>query len=807
MDARLSHVTFTIPSVEEIVTALSAVEITNPMTTVDFAKNNTMFDSRMGAFRNVNCDTCSLSFQECPGHHGRIRLELPCVNSRFVSTVMKDVLSSFCFGCFKHVKRCECESEMTGSKKRVRKPKVKPKMIKVCQARKKDNKKYLLGLKYYFRWEHLSNDTHLTIKEVYDFMTQIPRAEWINEFPRFSSYKCLAEGPFLHYLLVLPTTSRPPNMMNGEWKPDPITRLYLSVLKKNIHLGMKKDTASDILKEEFHNGLQAAIDILFDTSQTNYKLRGKILENGGLRQRIDGKEGRLRMNLMGKRTEFSARTVLSGDPMLGINQVGVPRRIADNLTIPVMVNRYNFHVVHTKFKIKYVFKPDGRKFDMNISTNCRIEIGDTVERCLMDGDVVAVNRQPTLHRGSIIACYVKIFDTLTFRLNYSTMVTLNADTDGDEVNVHVPQDLESRAELEELMLASTNIVSSQSSKPLVGCTQDSLLGCYLISKERKLPINDYMSIINAMGLDDPIFDVRKTTPYVDGSRFITAALNEVGMDMSRYEPHDRFLLIDNVVQYGVLDKRIVGKADDSLIHHIYLTVGHLKASRFIHLIQTAAYTYLDIVGFSVGIADCIVDHEKIDFDNLETHLEENFLRKGGKWTDQDEDELTDALGELTKLEAPKAAHDNRLLDMIVSGSKGTMANFNQITRVVGQQVEESGRVTKRFNDGARTLPHYTKHDPSAGSRGLVKSSFIKGLSPQEFFMHAMGGRIGLIDTACKTAETGAQYRRLVKVMEPLVTKDFGENKRLVMNNITGQVVQFEYGEDSYDGTYLKRIKC
>lgn len=805
----IDSIHFTIPSVEEVVTSLSAVEITNPMTTVEFAKNNTLFDTRMGAFRNVRCGTCKGTSRECSGHHGRIKLAFPCINIRFINTILRKILAKFCLGCFKHIERCECEEEIMHGTKRKRAVKKRPllvKMFKVSDGR--GDNRYLQGLKYSFKWAHVNDGSHLTIKELYDLLKCIPRSEYIGEFPNFSSFKNITEGPFIHYLLVLPTTTRPPNMMGGEWKQDHITRLYVSVLKKSINLTMKKDVVASTLVEEYHNQLQVSIDILFDIKQTNYKLRGMMVENGGLRQRIDGKEGRLRMNLMGKRTEFSARTVLSGDPKLGINEVGIPRVIAENLTIPVVVNKYNLGVIPT-YKLKYVIKKDGRRFDVKISKNYRIDIGDTVERCLMDGDIVAVNRQPTLHRGSVIACYARIFNCLTFRLNYSTMVTLNADTDGDEVNVHVPQDLESTTELETLMLASTNIVSSQSSKPLVGCTQDSLLGCYLLSKEMKLPINDYMSILYEMGCegDDDIFDRRVSTPYVKGTRFITAALKHIGMEFTRYEPSNEFLLVDNVVQYGLLNKSVVGKAENSIIHHIYLSLGHEKAAKFIHLIQLAAYTFLDIRGFSVGISDCIVDHDPINFDGLEKHIKNDFFKRSGKWTGDDEDELTDALGELTKLEPPSDVGENRLLDMIQSGAKGTMVNFNQITRVVGQQIEAEGRVSKRFSGGTRTMPHYPKFETSAESRGLVKNSFIKGLTPQEFFMHAMGGRIGLIDTACKTSETGAQFRRLVKVLEPLVSKDFGENKRGVVNNITNQVVQFEYGEDSYDGTFLKRFKC
>ena len=827
----IDFIKFCIPSTEEIVSTLSVVEITNPMTTVEFDKNNTLFDTRMGAFRNVPCGHCKKTFKDCAGHHGRIKLFKPCVNSRFVKTLMKKILSLYCFECCRKLALnegdkegdypiCECYLEIETKSKTKKLKKNNPSGIRMMSITKKmGGFRFLQGLKYAFAWTNKTDTDEdgkqvpvfLNVQELYEAIKKIPKETYLVDFKDYGHYKNLTEPSFIHYLLVLPTTSRPPNMSNGEWRADSITRLYVDVLKQNNNLAMSHKVVPNHLFVEYHHKLQNSIDILFDITQTNNNLRLNVVQGGGLRQRIDGKKGRVRLNLMGKRVEYSARTVLEGDPKLGINQVGVPRRIAEDLTIPMLVNRYNLNAIQD-YKIKYILKKDGRRYDTKIFKNYRLEIGDTVERCLIDGDVVAINRQPTLHRGSVIGCYVKIFSGLTFRLNYSSMVTLNADCDGDEVNMHVPQDLESRAEIENLMLASTNIVSSQSSKPLIGCTQDSLLGCYHLSKVEKLPINDYMDILYKMDIDDEIFDSRDTVKHVKGTRFITATLNYLGIFIARYEPSDEFLLIDNVIQYGILNKSIVGASDDSIIHHIFLRAGHIKAAQFIHMIQLAATTFLDIRGFSVGISDCVVEHEKIHFDKLEYKLVSEQVT-GKKWTTDDEVELTGALSELTRLNPPPNIVDNRLLDMINSGSKGSIVNFNQITRVVGQQVEDAGRISERFGQGkhgggfgGRTLPHFTKDDPRAGSRGLVKNSFIKGLSPTEFFMHAMGGRIGLIDTACKTSETGAQYRRLVKILEPLIAKDVGNGKRAVVNQTTDQIVQFEYGENSYDATYLKRLK-
>jgi len=509
---------------------------------------------------------------------------------------------------------------------------------------------------------------------------------------------------------------------------------------------------------------------------------------------------------MGKRVEFSARSVLSGDPMLGINEIGIPISVAENLTIPTIVNEFNSQKIK-QYNCKYLVKKDGSRYDLSTNKHIMIEFGDTVERSLVNGDIVAVNRQPTLHRGSIIACYVKIFPCSTFRLNYSSMITLNADNDGDEINIHVPQDLASRVELEELMLASTNIVCSQSSKPLIGLTLDHLVGCYLMSK-KQLHKHDYMDIVYKMGLEDDMSNptvVKDGVDFYCGTRILSKALEYIGAQFARYEPHEDFLLENNMVIKGVLDKRILGVSDDSIIHHIFLRYGHLKASKFIHLMQKASAAFLDIEGFSMGIQDCIVDHEPIHFDALDDHLKKEFFRKNGKWTSDDEEKLSSSLGQLTKLEIPESVqkYDNNLVDMIKSGAKGSILNFNQITRCVGQQTGDDGRISKEFTHKTRTLPHYSQFETNTESRGLIRNSFIKGLNPQEFFFHAMGGRLGIIDTSCKTATTGWGFRKMVKTMESLVVKDVGNGERPVYDNSTGKIVQFNYGEDNLDGTYLK----
>lgn len=793
--SKLDKVIFLPASNDEIRHHISKVMITNPINNVTFDKNGSLFDIRMGAFRNIKCGTCHMSDKDCTGHFGHISLAKPVVNPSFLKNGLKKILSLYCFSCF--LKDCVCNKEYNRENKIKRRKMSRGFKIRITTTPTNINRG---GRKTIFMCE----EEEVSLDELYALIKKIPREVFLKDFPHIKHMKCLTEYVFIHDLLVLPISSRPPNYNNGEWRPCHLSRLYMDIIKKSIQLKMKEKFVHSTLLNEYHNELQNSIEILFDINNTRKILNTNVLNNGGIRQRIDGKSGFIRKNLMGKRCEFSARTVLSGDTKLGINEIGIPASFAENLTIPVVVSVYNIDEIH-KMNIKYVTKKSGQKYDMNVIKNIKIEIGDIVDRKLINGDIVAINRQPTLHRGSMMACYVRIFPHNTLRLNYGTMLTLNADTDGDEINIHVPQDIESRTELEELMLASTQIVSSQSSVPLIGCTLDSLTGCYKLSKSF-LSENDFMDILFKLDLDDELNhpDILKPRQY-SGLRVFEKILEFVGINIPSYK-NGPFIMKNNKILKGIVDKNIVGKKENSLVHHVYLTCGHEKAAKFIHLCQLAATEFLDKDGFSMSIQDCIIYGMKpINTEKLEEKLSHDFFENAGKWDDVDEDNLCDALGELTKLTIPDHINDNRLVEMIESGAKGSVMNFNQITRIVGQQIGADGRIQKAFNNGGRTLPHYSKFENSAESRGLVKNSFIKGLKPQEFFFHAQASRVGLIDTACKTAVTGHTFRKLVKNLEPLIVKDSGNGKRSVYNSITKTIIQPQYGADNTDATYMKRL--
>lgn len=212
-----------------------------------------------------------------------------------------------------------------------------------------------------------------------------------------------------------------------------------------------------------------------------------------IRARLKGKEGRLRGNLMGKRVDFSARTVITGDANLSLHEVGVPRSIARTLTYPETVTPYNIgkltEYVHNGPNehpgAKYVVRSDGTRIDLRHHKRAgalSLEYGWKVERHLIDGDYIIFNRQPSLHKESMMGHRIRVMPYSTFRLNLSVTSPYNADFDGDEMNLHVPQTEETRAEVKELCLVPQNIVSPQKNAPLMGIVQDSLAGVYKLCR-------------------------------------------------------------------------------------------------------------------------------------------------------------------------------------------------------------------------------------------------------------------------------------------------------------------------------------
>lgn len=402
--------------------------------------------------------------------------------------------------------------------------------------------------------------------------------------------------------------------------------------------------------------------------------------------------------------------------------------------------------------------------------------------------------------------------------------------DGDEMNLHVPQSIEAQTEIQELMMVPTQIVSPQANRPVIGLVQDALLGSNLITQrdtflEKDLVMNMLMWWDRFDGRL-PIPAILKPQPLWTGKQIFSLLLEKNLNVETTSKTHDsknkdvldpddtRVIIQQGEIMSGMLDKKTLGTSQGSLVHIIMNENGPEATKRFLGQTQQLVNYWLLQVGFSVGISDTIADPQtRLDVERT-IKTAKNDVHKLIKQAQQGRLECKPGMnleqsleaninGVLNKardnagLNATASLHrNNRINRMVTAGSKGSPINLSQIIACVGQQSVEGQRIPFKFIE--RTLPHFSKYDNSPESRGFVENSFISGLTPQQFFFHAMGGREGLIDTAVKTSDSGYIQRRLIKAMEDIQIKYDG-----TVRNSLGDIIQFRYGEDGLDAVHVE----
>lgn len=656
-------------------------------------------------------------------------------------------------------------------------------------------------------------------------------------------------------ICVPPPHVRPSVFMSSSQKcDDDLTTKLNEIVKTNIALGnaiSKADQESSSggggsSNEHFINQLESLLQYNISTFIDNQhpgqppslQRSGKPLKT--LRERLAGKDGRVRGNLMGKRVDFSARTVITADPNLSLNEVGVPRTIAMNLTVPVVVTDYNKTLLEqfvkngpnvypgAKFVIKTGAGEGGSgggiiKLDLKFAKITELKNGWVVERHLIDGDEVVFNRQPSLHRMSMMGHKAKILEGLTFRLNLAYTGAYNADFDGDEMNLHVPQSLTARAEVDELMMVDRLIVSPQANKPVIGIVQDSLLSSCIMTRRntfigKELLMNLIMHIDNWNGvIPKPAVikyegDSTSTpVPYWTGkqvfSLILPKSLNVNNVRDPMNENDSGIMIMSGQIISGSVDKSVIGKSNGGLIHVLFNDLGSGTTRVFINQVQKLSNYWIKQHGFTVGVGDAVASDEtnakvrKI----IETTKEKvKALIEGTGGADPRmleeliNTELNGAVGEAGRAAQEALSLSNNFKSTVGAGSKGSVNNIAQIMAIVGQQNVEGRRIKYGFKH--RTLPHYPKRDLGQESRGFVENNYLKGLTPQEFFFHSQSGREGLIDTSCRTSSIGYSQHRLVKALEDLSVKY--DN---TVRNSKGLIIQFLYGEDGIDATYMESV--
>jgi DNA-directed RNA polymerase subunit A' len=652
------------------------------------------------------------------------------------------------------------------------------------------------------------------------------------------------EWMILTVLPVPPVTMRPSiTLESGQRSEDDLTHKLVDIIRINQRFQENREAgAPQLIIEDLWELLQYHITTFLDNTVSGVPparhRSGRPLKT--LSQRLKGKEGRFRGSLSGKRVNFSARTVISPDPNLSINDVGVPMDVAMELSVPIVINSRNKDIVKTFVErgpdrhpgVNYVTRADGRRVKVT-DKNCaevaeQIDVGWKVDRQLADGDIVLFNRQPSLHRMSIMSHRVKVMPYKTFRLNPAVCPPYNADFDGDEMNLHVPQNEEARAEAEILMRVQENILSPRFGGPIIGGIHDYVTGSFLLTHGNK-PIDSkgVMELLKKFDLSDLPEPAGRIDgePYWTGKQVFSTILPKglnltfradfcYNCEVCRKEEceHDAFVVIrDGLLLRGTIDAEAVGAFKGKITDRVIKEFSPSVASEFLDRMTLLALRGIMYAGFSFGIDDEDIPKDaamQID-ETTRTAREKvgqliDAYKAGeleplpGRTLDETlEMRIMQTLGKARdtagKIASRYLGLDNSGVVMAVSGARGSMLNLTQMAACVGQQSVRGERIKRGY--ASRTLPHFQKGDLGAEAHGFVESSYKDGLTPTEFFFHAIGGREGLVDTAIRTSQSGYLQRRLVNALQDLEVRYDG-----TVQETRGMIVQFKYGEDGVDAS-------
>jgi DNA-directed RNA polymerase II subunit RPB1 len=811
-----------------------------------------LFDPRMGVLEpGLICPTDGLDYMQTPGYFGHIELSKPVFYIQYLSTILK-VLRCCCFKCSKLMiskEKYKQALKLSGDTRWKYVFSLASKMKRCgedtedgcgCLQPNKIRKEGLATI--YAEWKNdvsSEQSQNIVIKLTPEMVLKIFKriSDEDVSFMGFSPVWSRPDWMVCQVMAVPPPAVRPSVKHDAQQRSeDDLSHILVNIIKTNKTLQEKiQNNAPANVIDDWATVLQYYV-----ATQVDNKIPGvaSVAQRSGrplksIKDRLNGKGGRMRGNLMAKRVDFSARSVITADPNISIRELGIPMKIAKNITKPVVVNNINKAFLTKLVQngpdiwpgAKILEKKNGDSITLRYvdKKSIVLENGDTVHRHMMDGDPILFNRQPTLHRMSMmchIAKVMRIGDT--FRMNVADTKPYNADFDGDEMNLHMPQDTESDSELKNLAAVPYQIISPANNSSIIGIFQDSLLGCYRFTRENiRFTPREAMNLLMMFQRVDTSKLLEKAengTGMISNFDILSQILPPISLkyktklfnDSEKPNESNNILEIVNG-QYirGQMEKGVLGGGTKGLIHRTCNDYGNMASADFIDDLQNIITEYLKTSSFSVGISDllsdektnqeiiAVIDKKKNDVKNLIDQTQIGVFENNTGKTNEEEFEtqvnniLNQATSESGKIGLKSLNKDNRFVTMVNAGSKGSDLNISFMISCLGQQNVDGKRIPYGFDH--RTLPHFTKFDDTPSARGFVESSYVNGLSPQELFFHAMGGRVGLIDTAVKTSTTGYIQRRLIKGLEDLMV-----SYDMTVRTNKGKIVEFSYGDDGID---------
>ncbi|KAA0188464.1 DNA-directed RNA polymerase subunit [Fasciolopsis buskii] len=865
-----------------------------------------LLDPKLGANkRDEICPTCGLDHQTCIGHWGYFDLPVPIFHVGYSWHIVK-ILQSICKNCSRvllpenlrerYLSSCSNPNLEYIQKKQLRKAVHKfASRMHICPycssvngfVTKGSNVSYVIHDMFRYakpKVDDYANEYAGVINENPELAPLLRKGlELIRPAKALQLFSKIPEGDLPLLLMpsggswtthprdlivqrvpVAPSTIRPSvvSEVRSGTNEDDLTQMYQWILAQAATI---EDDITESDQVACLDNLHAEFARMINSQQSGLPPVQDHKFMRGLLQRLSGKHGRFRGNLLGKRTNFTARTVISPDPNMRIDEVIVPEHCAKQLTYPERVTEFNLEFLRSlvlngpnkhpgALFVSYTLRGEAkRQAEAQGSSDVvkrflasdkaredvarHLQSGDLVERHLIDGDIILFNRQPSLHRVSMQAFKAIVKPFRTFRFNPCCCNPFNADFDGDEMNVHLPQTEAARAEAKHLMLSLKNIVSPKNGEPLISPIQDLITATHLLTLKDVFFTRDQAcqlasQILAGSHLNKPIrlpppavqWPIKLWTgkqlfnlilsPHPSTGVLVNLRVPTKSIYSSRGEemcPNDGFVVIHNSeLLAGSVDKKLLGGGSKSSIFYSLLRdYGSEVCADAMWRLGRIALFYLAHRGFSIGIGEVMPSdrlvRSKTELIKSGFATCDDYIRQYGKNTLKCnpgcsmEDTLESNLSqELSKIrdEAGAACKrelhpSNSPLVMAQSGSKGSFLNISQMIACVGQQVIGGKRVPDVIN--GRSLIHFPRGSRTPEAKGFVGNSFYSGLTPSEFFFHAMSGREGLTDTAVKTADTGYMQRRLVKFLE-----DLAVSYDNTVRDSRGDIIQFRYGSDGLD---------
>lgn len=636
--------------------------------------------------------------------------------------------------------------------------------------------------------------------------------------------------------------------------------------------------------------LQDAVNALIDSSKAPIQGSYGRVQEDGIKQKLEKKEGLFRMNMMGKRVNFAARSVISPDPNIETNEIGVPPVFAKKLTYPEPVTNHNFYelkeavlngvdkwpgaaaienengqVINLRPKNFEERQALANQLLAPSNTNITGTRNKKVHRHLNNGDMVLMNRQPTLHKPSMMAHRARVLPgEKTLRLHYANCNSYNADFDGDEMNMHFPQNEAARAEALQIADTDHQYLVATSGKPLRGLIQDHLsMGVWLTNRDTFFDREDYYQLLcgclrpenshtTSGRIETVIPAVIKPKFMWTGKQVVTSVLKNLtpethpGLSLhgksqvtaDRWgdgSEEGKVIFQDGELLCGILDKAHLGPSAGGFVHAVYEAYGHTIAGKLLSVLGRLLTKMLHMRAFSCGMEDLVLTQEGDAKRKEKLRAVDTIgLQVAAKYVtldpapDSSDGELRSRLQQVLRDDEKQAGLDlvynsrTSILSSEITSAcllTGLRKKFpqNQMQSMTtsgakGSLVNAnfiSCNLGQQVLEGRRvpvmisgkTLPSFKPFETNVRAGGYITDRFLTGVKPQEYFFHAMAGREGLIDTAVKTARSGYLQRCLIKGMEGMKV-EYDSSVR----DADGTMVQFLYGEDGLDITKQKSLR-